>query len=73
MHVQETVNDVIDFLIFSSDKVVSSGWYISSKIRKTILLEHQNKIIRNGKVLKIQWENVGSGVYRIFLNIDKSS
>ncbi len=59
--------DVIDFLIFSSDKVVATGWYVTNKLRKDILLNRQNKVIRNGRVTEIQWENMGSGVYRVHL------
>lgn len=50
------------------DKELHKGLFVSSKIRKEILISiDQNRITLEGLVYEIQWESVGSGVYRAFV------
>ena len=51
-----------------SDEELKKGVYISSSVRKQFLLQYQNTLIRKGTIVKIKWENVGSGVYLAKLN-----
>ena len=66
-----TVNDFVSFFASShvSDKELKDvGLYVSSSVRKHFLLHNQNTLIRKGTIVKIKWENVGSGVYLAKLN-----
>ena len=63
-------NDVIDCLVSEKKDIVARGWYVSTKIRKEILINCQNTIIRGGTLKNISWQNMGSGVYRVYLNIN---
>lgn len=58
----------LSLLVKMPDREVFKGWYTTAKVRRDIMTgDEQNRIIRKGKVVEIQWENLGGGVYRIFL------
>ena len=66
-----TVNDFVNFFTsyHVSDKELKDvGLYVSSSVRKYFLIHYQNTLIRKGTIVKIKWENVGSGVYLAKLN-----
>jgi hypothetical protein len=46
------------------------GFYTSSKVRKILMIEHQNTLARKGTIREFSWENMGSGVYRVFMEVD---
>lgn len=60
-----TYEDLCDSLIFDDKKIVYIGYYVDSKIYRRFLLEKQNKIIRDGKLIEPEWRSYGSGVYRV--------
>ncbi len=46
-----------------------SGLFVSTKVRRDILLGvDADKITLSGKVQKIQFENIGGGVWRAFVD-----
>ena len=49
---------------------LKKGFYTSSKVRKILMIEHQNSLIRKGTVREFSWESMGSGVYRVFMDLD---
>ncbi len=75
MEIYQSEQDVRDFFHINlrnpspiSLKRVSNGIYISSKVRKQILLgEPQGKGIFEGTVKKFEFENIGGGVWKCTL------
>jgi hypothetical protein len=51
-------------------KLLNDGVMVDGKVRKEVLTSiEQGKIILEGRVLKIQFENLGGGVYRAFVEL----
>lgn len=49
-------------------KLLNDGVMINGKVRKEVLTSmEQGKITLEGRVLKIQFENLGGGVYRAYV------
>lgn len=51
------------------DESVKSGVFVGTKVRRDILLGHdQGRMIYKGRVMYIQFKNEGGGIYRSFLD-----
>ncbi len=64
------VNDILTWLSSATDLAVQRGLMVTSKTRKDILLHYQNCIGRHGHIVDISWQNMGCGVYRVYLKTD---
>lgn len=59
-------------VVLKKDKesILTRGLFVDAGIRREILTgENQGRIILQGKIREIQFENLGGGVYRTFLSI----
>jgi hypothetical protein len=64
------LEDVIHFFVGSSTEDINAGFFVSRSMRQQIMIQKQNTIIRKATVRQFQWENIGGGVYRIFLTCE---
>ena len=71
MSTSEDVLYVLGLFSKMPDREVKKGFYTSSSVRKRIMIEHQNCLARKGTIRDFSWENMGSGVYRVFMEIDE--
>lgn len=52
-----------------NSKIMNEKPMVSTKVRKDVLVdERQGKLIINGTVMRINFENIGGGVYKAFLD-----
>ena len=65
MNGQYTYEEFLDHFIFPARK--NEGIYVSNAIYKKFLLERQNKLIREGRVITLEWKNVGVGIWFVTL------
>ncbi len=59
--------DLVKYLMNGNLKFHSKGMLVDTKTRRMVMIDLQNEITRDGRVITIQWENMGGGVYRGFL------
>lgn len=67
INIEEEMCELMNWLVHASCKATIAGVYVDSKLRKRFLIERQNMITRDGKVMRPIWENVGGSVYRCSL------
>jgi hypothetical protein len=70
MNTNEAVLNVLKLFRTMSSLEARKGFYTSSKVRKILMIEHQNTLARKGTIREFSWENMGSGVYRVFMEVD---
>jgi len=66
---EEQVKELVKWLVNADFKYSTKGIFIDTKVRKMFMIDLQNKITKDGRVLDVLWENMGSGVYRCSLPI----
>jgi hypothetical protein len=68
MNQQYTYEEFLDYFIFPHKRSLTEhGIYVSNAIYRKFLLERQNKLIREGQVISLNWKNVGAGVWLVTL------
>ena len=55
------------WLRLADPEFTSKGMVVDAKVRRLFMVELQNKITKEGRVLTVEWKNLGGGVYRCFL------
>lgn len=76
-HIQ-TPNDLHEWLMQASKgtkatKTLQAGIYVSSNIRKQVLLSYDaGKIIINGRVKRVEFQDMKGGVWRAFVTLEAS-
>jgi hypothetical protein len=68
MNQQYTYEEFLDYFTFPHKKFLASqGIYVSNTIYRKFLLEKQNKLTREGRIISLNWKNVGAGVWLVTL------
>jgi hypothetical protein len=68
MNQQYTYEEFLDYFTFPHKKFLASqGIYVSNAIYRKFLLEKQNKLTREGRIISLNWKNVGAGVWLVTL------
>jgi hypothetical protein len=67
---QLTKDEVIEHFA-SIDERKKKDVFVTTAVRKELLVGHQNTMIRKGRVIEFIWKSVGGGVWTVNVPDDK--
>ena len=67
----QTADDLFQYFYGLRKELQRKGVFVGTKIRRNVFVdERQGKIILDGQVKEINFEAIGGGVYRAYIEVD---